>query len=334
MIFKRILIFIILVLTVLIAGTLGYMRIENLNLLEALYMATITVSTVGFKEVVPLSPAGKMFTITLIAGGITLITVTFAMFSSLILEGEIGEYLDRRKMDKKIKTLKNHIIVCGMGRLGEEVVRNLTETKTDFVLIENTEEKVHKLIKEIGEFPYLIDDAEDLKALESAGVEKASTLISCLGADSLNLFVVINATEANPDLTIVTEVIDRLARDKLKKVGADYIISPSQIGGKRMTAVATRPSVVSFLDLVTSGGEKEVLCESAIVRESSDLAGKTLQEAQIPKRTGLIVISIKKKDGQRFIYNPSSQTHINAGDEIIVMGQSENIKKLKSYTGK
>ncbi len=334
MIFKRIIIFIILILTVLVVGTLGYMRIENLVFLDALYMAVITLSTVGFKEVVALSTAGQWFTIALVAGGITVITVTLAMFTSLILEGEVGEYLNRRKMDKKIKSLRNHIIVCGLGRLGEEVVRNLVETRTDFVLIENTQEKVHKLTKEIGEFPYLIDDAEDTKALESAGVQRASTLISCLGADSLNLFVVITAREANPDLTIVSEVIDRPARYKLKKVGADYVISPSQIGGKRMTAVATRPSVVSFLDLVTSGGEKEVLCESAVVGASSEFAGKTLQEARIPKRTGLIVISIKKNDGQRFIYNPSSQTRIDAGDEIIVMGQGENIKKLKSYTGK
>ncbi len=334
MIIKRIIIFFMLIVAVLVIGTVGYMSIENLGFLSALYMTVITLSTVGFKEVAQLSSGGMWFTMALIGGGITVVTVTFAMFSSLILEGEMGEYLERRKMDKKIRSLKDHIIVCGLGELGEEVVRNLMHTDEKFMVIETSEDKAFKLIKETGEFPFLADDAQDINVLKTAGIEKASTLISCLGDDSKNLFVVITASEANPALTIVSEAIDQPAREKLKKVGADYVISPFQIGGKRMATVATRPTIVSFLDVVTSGGQKEIFCESVNVSEASLLAGKSLKEAEIPKRTGLIIISIKKKDGQRFIYNPSSETRIEGGDDIIVMGLMENIKKLKKYTGK
>jgi len=331
MIFKRFLIVFILIAAVLATGVVGYMAIEDWNLLDSLYMSVITLSTVGYKEVGELSTVGKIFTIGLIAGGIVVITTAVGMFTTLVLEGELGVYIRRRQMEKKIKSLKNHIIICGLGELGEEVIRNLRESEEKFIVIENSEEEINKVRKTLGDFPYIQDDSRELSALESANIKEAKTLITCLGSDSQNLFVVITAREANPSLTIVSEAIDRGVREKLRRAGGDYIISPTQIGGTRMASVATKPAVVSFLDVITSGIGKELHLESFTIGEDSEVADKTLGEVKIPQKTGLIVLSVKKKQSDQFIYNPSSQTKIGPGDEIIVMGQPENINKLKEY---
>ncbi len=333
MLIKRFLIIFILVAVVLTAGVIGYMTIEKWSMLDSLYMSVITVSTVGYKEIQDLSTTGKWFTIALIGGGLSVIAVVFAMFSSLILEGEVGHYWRRRQMDKKISSLKDHIIICGLGELGEEVIRNLKLSKKKFVAIDISQEIIDKVLRTTGEFLYIVDDATELGILEKANIKQAKTLITCLGSDSSNLFVVVTAREINPGITIVTEAIERNVKEKLRRAGGDYIISPSQIGGTRMASVATKPAVVSFLDIITAGGEKDLNVETVPIRDKSDVLNKTLTDAQIPKRTGLIIISIKKKAGDQFIYNPSSETILETGDEIIVLGYPENISKLKEYIG-
>ncbi len=333
MIIKRFIIIILLIAVVLTAGVIGYMTLENLNFLDSLYMSVITLSTVGYKEIQEFSISGKWFTIALIGGGISVIAIAFAMFSNLILEGEVGYYWRRRQMDKKINSLKDHIILCGLGELGEEVVRNLKVSRKKFVVIENSQECIDRAQRALGEFLYITDDATQLGILERANVKQARTLITCLGSDSNNLFVVITAREANPELTIVTEAIVRNVKEKLRRAGGDYIISPNQIGGTRMASVATKPAVVSFLDIITFSGEKDLNIESVPVSEKSNVAYKTLTEAEIPQHTGLIIISIKKKETEQFIYNPSSGTKLAPGDEIIVLGPPENIAKLKGYIG-
>ena len=196
MILRRILIILLLIGIVLTAGVLGYMAIEGLGFLDALYMSVITISTVGYKEVKDLTPAGQWFTIAMIGGGISILTIAFALFSSLILEGEVGYYLRRRQMEKKIKSLKDHIIVCGLGELGEEIVRNLMESNKKFVVIENSEDEIQRVTKILGEFPYIKGDATELSSLQNANIAHADTLITCVGSDSNNLFVVITAREA------------------------------------------------------------------------------------------------------------------------------------------
>ncbi|MFC2061901.1 potassium channel family protein [Elusimicrobiota bacterium] len=333
MIFKRFLIIFFLVLMVITAGVIGYSTLENWNFLDSLYMSVITLSTVGYKEVSQLSPAGQWFTIGLIGCGICIITIALAMFSTLILEGDIGHYLRRRHMDKKIGTLKEHIIVCGLGDLGIEVIRNLKNSKVKYVVVESSLEEVERVQLTIGEFIYVLGDAKELSILEKANIKQARTLITCLGADSYNLFVVITAKEANPSLTVVTEAIDVNVKEKLRRAGSDYIISPSQIGGTRMASVATQPAVVSFLDVITSGGDMDLHIESIRIKEKSPVASKTLAEAKIPQETGLIIISVRKKNIDQFIYNPSSQTVLEPGDEVIVLGQPDSLSKLKNYTG-
>jgi voltage-gated potassium channel len=331
MILKRFIIVIVLILFVITAGVIGYMTIENLNFLDSLYMSIITLSTVGYKEVTDLSTTGKWFTIAMIIGGISIITIAFGIFSSLILKGEVGYYLWRRQMDKKIKSLKDHIILCGLGDLGEEVARNLKETNQKFIVIESSQAEVDRVQRSIGEYTYLVDDSTEIGVLERANIDTAGSIITCLGSDSQNLFVVITAKEANPKIRIISEAIDRKVKEKLRRAGADYIISPSLIGGTRMASVATKPAVVSFLDVVTAGGEKDLHVESVTLSEKSKVAKITLAEAQIPTRTGLIVIAIKKRETGQFIYNPLSTTRLEPGDEIIVLGQPESISQLIEY---
>ncbi len=331
MIFKRFLLVFLMIVVVITAGVFGYHIIEGWSLLDSLYMTAITLSTVGYKEIAELSVGGKWFTIALIGGGVLTVTVAFGMFTKLMLEGELAYYLRRRKMEKRIKSLKGHIIVCGIGELGEEVIRNLHESDEEFVVIDISEEEIHKLKRSLGDFEYIQDDAREIETLKGANIDEARTLISCLGSDSENLFVVITARDINPSLTIVTENIDPNVREKLRRAGADYIIAPSQIGGRRMACVATQPAVVSFLDIITAGGGKELQLESVPVKEGASVESQTLAQAQIPSRTGLVVISIRKKKTNQFIYNPSSHTVLEPGDEIIVLGQRENLSKLKSY---
>lgn len=333
MIFRRFMIIILLVVAVLIIGITGYMAIEGLSFIDALYMSVITVSTVGFDEVKELSFQGRLFTIAMIICGISIVTFAFAMFSTLIMQGEMGYYIRRKKMDKKLKAMNNHIIVCGLGELGEEVVRNLIKHKKKFVVIDNSIEEINRVENIYGEFVHIVGDATELVVLESSGVRTAKTLITCLGSDSDNLLVVFTAKDLNSSLTVVAEAIDRNIKDKLKRAGSDHIISPSQIGGTRMASVAVKPAVVSFLDIVTSSGEKELQIESVAIKTKSKVANMSLFEAKIPQRTGLIVISIRKSKTGDLIYNPSSKTILEPEDEIIVLGQQENISALKHYTG-
>ena len=234
-------------------------------------------------------------------------------------------------MDKIIKSLKNHIIICGLGELGEEVVRNLKDSKKVFTVIESSTEEIERVKMSVGDFNYIIGDASQLNVLSRANIDKAKTLITCLGTDSQNLFVVITARDMNHLLTIVTEAIDKDVNEKLRRAGADYIISPSQIGGRRMACVATSPAVVSFLDVITSQGDSDLHLESYVVEGTSSVVSKTLEEAAIPLKTGIKILSVKKKEKQQFIYNPSSRTKLEKGDEIIVIGQQENLAKLKKY---
>ncbi|MFC2048973.1 potassium channel family protein [Elusimicrobiota bacterium] len=333
MIFKRFLIVFILVLIVLTAGVVGYSTIEKWSFLDSLYMSVITLSSVGYKEVQQLTPAGKWFTMSLIISGLSIMTIAFAMFTTLVLEGKWGHYIRRRQMEKKIKSLKDHIIVCGLGELGEEVIRNLEKSREKYVVVELSSKKIEMAQISMGEFPFMVGDARELSILEKVNIKNAKTLITCLGADSQNLFVVITAKEANRALTIVTEAIDMNVKEKLRRVGSDYIISPSQIGGSRMASVATRPAVVSFLDVITESGERDLHIESVPITEKSFVSDKTLAQAQIPQQTGMIIISVRKKQADKFIFNPSSQTQLEPGDEIIVLGQFEDLARLKSYIG-
>ncbi len=250
---------------VIAAGTAGYMIIEKWNLLDSLYMTSITLSSIGFGEVHALSPAGKIFTMALIAFGFSLVAGIAGLFTSLILQGEVGNVLRRQKMRESIKKLRGHHIICGLSPVGEAVVEEFSKTSQKFVVIEKGEQNIEKMRKNFPNVPYVIGDASQDDTLIDAGVEKAKAVLACLNSDAMNLYVIISAKSLNPRIKVVAAAVEDCADSKMKCAGADYVVSPQRIGGMRMASTALRPNVVSFLDIMLKESEGEWRIEEMLL---------------------------------------------------------------------
>ncbi|MCW3490992.1 potassium channel family protein [Dethiobacter alkaliphilus] len=328
----RQIILILMILTMLlVVGTTGYMVLEDLNFINALYMTVITLSTVGFREVVDLRPETQVFTIFIIFAGISTAAYAFTNLAAFLLEGEFSYVLRRRSMDKKIAKLKDHYILCGAGQTGSSVIARFQRSKVDFVVIEKNEEKVHDMV-ERGILA-IHGDATTEDALEKVRIRQAKGLISSLATDADNVFTVLTAREMKEDLYIVARAISKNAHVKLLRAGADNAVSPNELGGTRMASMLLRPVVVSFLDIITHMGDVVLDLEEVYITDKSDLADTTLEKAKIPERTGLNVLAIKKKDEEKLRLNPTSQEKIHAGDKLLVLGQEYQIDKLREMAG-
>jgi len=308
-------------------GTSGYMFLEEMTFLDALYMTVITVSTVGFKEVAELDPPGKLFTMVIIICGLGLVAYAFSSFFSFILEGEFKNIVRRRRMEKQINRMKDHYILCGAGQTGQSVIERFQRSRVPFIVVEKHEEKVEELIEQ-GNLAYL-GDATHEETLEKVNIKEAKGLVSCLSNDADNVFTVLTARGMNNDLRIVSRAIEKNAHSKLLKAGANNTISPNELGGTRMASLLLRPAVVSFLDIITHVDEMTLDLEEVQLCERSDLPGKTLKEARIPERTGLIVLAIKKQDEEILRFNPGPQEKLEAADKMLVLGMEEQVDKLR-----
>lgn len=311
----------------LVVGTSGYMFLEEMTFLDALYMTVITVSTVGFKEVAELDPPGKLFTMVIIICGLGLVAYAFTNFFSFILEGEFKNIVRRRRMEKQINRMKDHYILCGAGQTGQSVIERFQRSRVPFIVVEKHEEKVEELIEQ-GNLAYL-GDATHEETLEKVNIKEAKGLVSCLSNDADNVFTVLTARGMNNDLRIVSRAIEKNAHSKLLKAGANNTISPNELGGTRMASLLLRPAVVSFLDIITHVDEMTLDLEEVQLCERSDLPGKTLKEARIPERTGLIVLAIKKQDEEILRFNPGPQEKLEAADKMLVLGMEEQVDKLR-----
>ncbi|PMP67373.1 MAG: potassium channel protein [Thermodesulfobacterium geofontis] len=317
---KKLIIISILVLGVITFGTVGYITIENMDILNALYMTVITVATVGFKEVKDLSKAGKIFTILLIFSGFGVFAYAMTIGAKILIEGEIREVFKKRKMKKEIDALKNHYIICGYGRMGKILSKEFKANKVNFVVIEKFEENV----KDEEGILYLIGDATKDEILKEAGIERAKGIISLLPSDAENLYVVISARFLNPKIYIVARATDEEAKNKLKMAGANKAICPYHIGGLRIAHTVLRPNVVDFLEFATRSEFTEIQIEEISISKNSKLVGKTLKDAQIGREFGIIVIGIKRADG-KIEFNPSADTVIEVDDILIVIGKAQNL---------
>ena len=320
------------VLTLVVIGTVGFVRFPGWDLSDALYMTIITLSAVGYQEVHPLDEAGRGLSIFLIVGGVTALGVWFAIITSAIVEMDLTHTLRKRRMMKALAKLRNHVVVCGAGRMGRQVVKELVKSRIPYVVIER-EPNHAKLVREIDEDAPIIEaDATHDETLVEAAIGRASGLIAALSADTDNLFVCLTARDLQPGLTIVTRAYDEDSMSKLHKAGADHVISPNISGGIRMASMLLRPQVMSFLDVVTRGEDLELLLEQVPVPEDSPLNGHTLAEAQIPQKTGLVVLAIKHGEERRdpFIYNPGPSEQVRAGDVLIVLGKTGQIDSLRT----
>jgi voltage-gated potassium channel len=319
------------VLTVL--GTVGYVVIEGASIFDSFYMTVITITAVGFDEHIPLSNIGRTFTASLLAMGMTGLGIWFALITSFIVELDLTDVLRRRKMENQIDKLTDHVVLCGSGRTGRQVMEELLIMGQQFVVLERDSERIDWIYKQYPGVLVVQGDATVDSTLAEAGVERASGLLTCLSADTDNVFVCLSARHLKKDLNIVARALEDESVDKLYRAGADHVVSPNVSGAIRMTAMLLRPEVVDFLDVSTRSQGLSLRFEQAAVPAGSRLVGKTLAEARIPQETGLLVIALRKKsqDDNDFVFNPGADALLDPGDEMIVLGEGDQIQKLKDY---
>lgn len=327
---KRLVIsFAVFVITIL-TGTLGFkfMGGEKWTFVDALYMTVISLTTVGYEETHKLTNDSlRIFTLFLILAGLGTVTYTVSTITAYLVEGDLKDTLRRKRMMKEIKALKDHIIVCGGGMTGIHIIEELIETRSKFVLIEMDEERIKKIIHSVKEFPYVVGDATEDEMLINAGIKSAKGIIPALTDDKDNLFITITARALNPDMRIIAKTVDEKSRPKLIQAGADVVISPQLIGGLRLTSEMIRPSVTVFLDYMMRAKDRVVRIEEVSPTKKSELCGKTVLDAAIRRKTGVTLLAIRRND--KFRYNPKPDETVNAGDTLIIYGDSDEIQKLR-----
>lgn len=311
-------------------GTVGFQRFPGWNLADAVYMSVITLTALGYREVHPLTGGGRLLAGFLVAGGITAIGLWFALLTSAIVEMDLAHVFRTRRTMKEIGKLRNHFLVCGAGRTGTQVIREFEEAGVEYVVIEHRPERANELREAYSEALIIEADATRDEALTEAGIHDARGLVACLSGDTDNLFVCLSARDLQPDLTIVARAYDEETLKKLYKAGADHVESPNLTGGSRMASMLLRPEVISFLDVVTRGDGLTLRLEQVGISEASDLAGRTLAEAKIRQRTGLIVIAVRREEAEDgFEYNPGPEEMLRNGDVLLVLGTQEQVSLLR-----
>jgi voltage-gated potassium channel len=323
---RHLLIAIIVILILLFAGTTGYRLIEGWPFLDALYMTVITITTVGYGEIQELSKAGRIFTVFLILFSIGIMGYVLGGIAQTIIAGQIRTALGRRKLEKKVKRLKNHYILCGYGRIGSFIAREFNDEDVPFVVIEQEPERI-KLIEEDG-FPYVEGDATDDEILIGAGVERAKCLVAATGSDADNLYITLSSRSLNPTIYILSRAGEEGAERKLLSAGANRVVSPYLMGAARMVNAVLRPNIVEFVDLVVERKHLELQLEEITVEDAARFKGKPLRESGIRRELGLIVVAIKKASGD-MLFNPSSETLIEQGDVLIVLGEKKHLGMLE-----
>lgn len=309
----------------LVGGTLGYMIIERWDVFDSLYMTVITVVTVGFAEVHPLTQNGRIFTIFLSLGGVGLAFYIMTSIVQATLEGEFGLFR-RQRMEAKIKKLNNHFILCGYGRVGEAIARTLQEQSAEFVVIDQSLNSYTRAVQQ-GCLA-IMDDATSHEALKQALVEKAKSLITAFGDDAYNTYAVLTARELNPRLIIIGRASNSEAAKRLKQAGATHIILPEVLGGQRMARMALRPTTIQFIDSVLSGKEGEFLIEEIYVGPESSLIGKSVRdvEEQFP---GVRILAFHSKEG-KLIINPALNIKVETGGSLTSFGTIEQLQAVES----
>lgn len=325
---KNIYISLTLLIGVLVSGTLGYMIIENWSLAESLYMTIITVSSVGFKEVKELDLKGELFTIVLILFGMGTLIYGITNLTAFVVEGDLRKILRKSRMEKNIDKLKDHFILTGLGRVGKNIAYEILRMGYPLVAVDLNENTLTRFDSPSQNFYTLLGDATNEKTLEKAGITKAKGFVSALPTDSENLFVVLTARQLNPDLRIITRVNEEENSVKMIRAGADKAVCPAHIGGLRMASELIRPTVVDFVDKMLKEKEGKLRVEEAVILSSSPLLKKTLREAQIPQKSGCVVVALRRANG-KFEFNPKADAVLNYGDAIIVIGEIEKINELK-----
>ena len=314
-------------------GVIGYMIIERWTFLDAAYMTAITLSTVGFMEVHETSPTGKIFTIIMMLAGVGYFLYIAGVLVQSIVEGELQSILGRKRLDKKIRKLKNHYIVCGYGRIGRVLSQLIREETNDVVVIENDDTLVDTLDKD--RMHYLHGDASDEDLLTKAGIENAAFLVAALGTDTANVFLVLTARQLNSDIYIMARASSPDVKKKLMIAGANFVESPYDIGAISMGLKLLRPNVSSFLEVALSRKRGGIQIDELFIPKHSRYSNIALKDSGIRQDFNLIIISIRKASGE-MLFNPHFETLIEPEDTVIVMGKAPDLKKFTKaiYPGK
>jgi voltage-gated potassium channel len=314
----------LLLLGVVVVGTGGYVLIAGCSVLDALYMTVITITTVGYREVIPLSPVGRVFTIVLIVGGLG---IAFYFLETIVedtMEGRIRKILGRRKMERNMARLKHHVVVAGYGRMGEFVCRDLEEQRLGFVIIERDPQRF--AAAEERSYNVLSANATEESALKAAGIDKARCLISLLSEDADNIFAVLTAREINPRLVILTRAMDSGNEKKLLKAGADRVVSPYELSSHRLVRMVQKPNVVDFFDTVLDTSGLGLTLEEHLVAGKSELEGRPIREAGLREKWNAVVVAVRR--GDRMHFNPGPDFVLRSGDILILMGERDRLRSL------
>ncbi len=303
------------------------MFIEGWSFLDSIYMTIITLSTVGYGEIHHTGPGGRIFTILLILFGVSSIAYIVGLVAETLVESEIRSIFGRRKLGKKMRSLKDHYIICGYGRIGRIICEELERKSIPLVVIEKDEQVRQQL--ELAELLYIDFDATEEEALIEAGIERAKGLVAVVSSDPENVYICLTARGLNPRLYILSRAEDEGTERKLLQAGANTVILPYRMGGRRMAQAIIRPTVSDFLESAIHDRSFGLDIEETIVGEDSDLNNRTLVESGIRQQMDIIIIGIKQKDGT-MIFNPSSQTKIQSGDILIAMGRDKDLETLRN----
>lgn len=312
---------------VFVAGTLGYWAF-GFSLLDAAYQTITTVTTVGFRELRPFGTAEKWFTMALIVVGVSTVLYTFTLAVQTVVEGQLREFVGRRRMDRELSKMSGHTVVCGWGRVGQAVAADLERSGHQVVVVDVDAKRV-----EDAHVPVVVGDATLDSTLVAAGIERAAALVAALEGDAENLFVTLSGRSINPDLFIVARARQDESIPKLTHAGADRVVNPQELGAARMASFVARPHVAEFVDVIMHERSLEFRMQEFDVPESSSLAGKTLREANLREATGALVLALRSPAGV-FTTNPTGDTPIGARHVIIAVGTGEDLQRLDELTSR
>ncbi|WP_306483784.1 TrkA family potassium uptake protein [Anaerococcus sp.] len=311
----------------LIFGTLGYMILLKVSLVDALYMTVITISTVGFGEVGTTSDLSELFSIIMIFLGVGVVGYAFTTVEAMLVEGRLVDLWKGSKMDKKISALDEHYIICGSGELADVIIEKFIKEGLDFLVI--TDDRADLDDYSHHDILVIEGQATEEEILEKAGIGRAKGLIAALPSEVDNIVTVLTARNLNKDIYIIANSTSKSDSQKLMKVGANKTMSAVEISGKRIASLMIKPNIISFLDVVTKVGDVEMDLEEVMVKKGSYLENKDLVAAQIPNKTGLIVLAIKRNTDKKMLFNPPGNYTFETNDVLIVLGREEQVEQLR-----
>ncbi|MGE3473596.1 MAG: TrkA family potassium uptake protein [Vicinamibacterales bacterium] len=311
---------------VVLSGTLGYMLIEGWNAWDAFYMSAITVTTVGYREIHDLSFFGQAWTVLLLFSGVGAALYVFTLLATVVVEGGLDTRLRQRRQARMLTTIQDHFIVCGYGRIGSIIAAQLRQQNVPFVIVERDPARLQAAM--MDGLLAVQADASHEDVLKRVGIERARGLIAAVGTDAENVYTVLSARVLKPDLFIVGRAEGDDATRKLLRAGANRVVSPYQIGAVQMAQTAIRPAVVDFMTLATSSDNLELAMEEITVARGSSLVDKSLLDANLRQRFGVIVVAIQRED-RHMDFNPEPDMAIRSGDKLVVLGRPHSLRRLE-----